>query len=60
MNDPGLVTIPFGRYQGRQINDIPSNYLKWIIDNVENNDELVEAATEEYQFRNDYRNHFWN
>lgn len=53
------MIILFGKYIGKDLEEIPSNYLKWIIDKVTNNDELVEEAEKEYEFREKWKTHFW-
>lgn len=37
------MIMPFGKYKGEQLGDIPDNYLQWIIDNVDDL-ALVKAA----------------
>ena len=41
------VRMPFGKYRDRRIVDIPHDYLKWVIETVENLDPWVEAAIEQ-------------
>lgn len=53
------MIMPFGDYKGKDLEDIPSDYLLWIIDKVTLNDELVEEAEEEYEFRSNWKTHFW-
>jgi uncharacterized protein (DUF3820 family) len=53
------MIMPFGKYEDKDLEDIPSDYLKWIIDKVKNDDNLVEAADEEYTFREKWKTHFW-
>ena len=54
------MIMPFGVHRGKDIEDIPSDYLKWIINKVTTNDELVEAAEQEYDFREKWKTHFWS
>jgi hypothetical protein len=54
----GTLRIHFGKHKGKTIEEIPSGYLKWIEGNIENNDELVEAAHDEYEFRTKWKTHF--
>lgn len=54
------MIMPFGNYIGKDLEEIPSDYLKWIIDKVTTNDELVQAAEEEYEFRSKWKTHFWS
>lgn len=56
MND-GTMTMPFGKYRGKTIEELPSGYLRWMRDNVED-DDLVDAADDELQFRDIHNTHF--
>jgi uncharacterized protein (DUF3820 family) len=29
----GVVEMPFGRYRGLLLGDVPEDYLKWVLDN---------------------------
>lgn len=51
------MTIPFGKHKGKDIEDIPSGYLKWLAENCED-DEIATAADQEYSFRTDHNTHF--
>lgn len=53
------MVAPFGKFKGKTLEDIPSGYLKWIVDKSEADDELIEAADAEYQWRSEHRKHFW-
>lgn len=53
------MTISFGKYKGKNLEDIPSDYLKWIINKCKCSDELIEACEEEYEFRNNWNKHFY-
>lgn len=46
-----------GKYSGREIEDVPSSYLKWVVENLEG-EELLEAAEEELRCRDDHASHF--
>lgn len=52
------MVMPFGKYQGMTIEEIPSGYLRWIV--LNNEDELQEAARAEFQWRTDHGKHFWD
>jgi len=54
------MIMPFGVHRDKDIEDIPSDYLQWIINKVTTNDELVEAAEAEYNFREKWKTHFWS
>jgi hypothetical protein len=55
-----VMIMPFGDYRGKDLEDIPSDYLNWIINKVTTNDELVEEAEKEYEFRSNWRKHFYS
>lgn len=38
------VTMPFGKYKGKKIDEIPDSYLIWLYDNVNMNYMLREAV----------------
>jgi hypothetical protein len=50
--------MPWGKFQGEDIEDIPSGYLKWLAENCED-DLICIAADEEYRWRTDNNEHFW-
>lgn len=52
------MKMPFGKYKGREMDSIPSDYLKWVAGNVDDED-LCEAADEEYRFRTDNNEHWY-
>lgn len=35
MTDPATFTMPFGRFKGRALADVPGPYLRWVLANVE-------------------------
>jgi len=51
------MIMPFGKYKGKDLEDIPSSYLKWLAENCEN-DDIATKADEEYRWRSDHRKHF--
>jgi len=51
------MIIPFGKYIGEDLEDIPSSYLKWLAENCEDED-ICEAADEEYRWRTNSNKHF--
>lgn len=42
--DEAAVVMPFGKYKGRVIADIPEDYLHWFADNVKAKPVLAEAV----------------
>ena len=53
------LVMPWGAFKGRKIESIPSGYLRWLAENCE--DETVCcAADEEYRWRVDNNEHFWD
>jgi hypothetical protein len=38
------VVMPFGKYKGRVVADIPEDYLEWFADNVKTKPALAEAV----------------
>jgi hypothetical protein len=49
----------FGKYKGEDIEDVPSDYLKWLAENFDN-EEVALAAEDEYNFREVNNKHFWS
>ena len=57
----GTMVMPWGKFKGKTIEDIPSGYLKWLIDKCESlDDDLIEAADTEYQWRSEWKKHFYD
>jgi uncharacterized protein (DUF3820 family) len=44
------LSMPWGKYQGKTIEELPSSYLKWLSEECDD-DEIMEAAEEEYKWR---------
>ncbi len=42
--DEAAIVMPFGKYKGRLIGDIPEDYLEWFADNVKTKPALAEAV----------------
>jgi hypothetical protein len=55
----GETIMPWGKHSGKCIADIPSDYLKWIYDISDADDDLKEASEQEYFFRERFRTHFY-
>lgn len=55
--------MPFGKFAGEDIEDIPSDYLRWFIDNIDADssflEEVINACDDEYNFREKHREHFY-
>lgn len=56
-NDFSSVIVTFGRHKGKSIEDIPSDYLKWLAENADN-DSIATAADDEYNWREDHGAHW--
>lgn len=52
------MILPWGKYKGYEMDMVPSDYLRWLAENVED-DEIATAADEEYQFRETWGGHIW-
>jgi len=53
----GTFQLPFGKFKGRTIEDVPSDYLKWLRDNSSDED-ILEACEAELSYRTDHNAHF--
>jgi len=51
-------TMPFGKYKGKKISELPSNYLLWMAENMADG-ELCYAADKEYQERTKLNEHWY-
>ena len=49
--------MPFGKYRGKDISALPSRYLRWIEENVENKPELVDVVQQELEYRDRHDEH---
>jgi len=52
------IVMSYGKFRGCKISEIPSGYLKWMAENMENGT-LCYAADDEYQRREKWDEHFW-
>ena len=52
------MKMPWGKFKGEDIEDIPSGYLRWLALNCED-DLICEAADKEFCWRTDNNEHFW-
>ena len=58
-----MSLMPFGRYQGDEVEEVPTDYLKWFINQdkiVEENPELADEIDRELQWRSSYNKHFYS
>lgn len=46
--DVTKVMMPFGKYRGQYIGDLPQEYIDWLLDNCDNLSEDVKLAIEHY------------
>ncbi len=46
-----IIAMPFGRYKGCSIKDLPRDYLNWMLENVELRGSLLKALEAEYERR---------
>lgn len=55
------MRMPYGKFKGKEIEDIPSWYLKWIAEQFNEKDRLGSAiclaADTEWQYREQYDEH---
>lgn len=51
------MILPWGKYCNRDLEDVPSSYLYWLATECDN-EEIAEAADQEYQWRETNRKHF--
>jgi len=46
------MMMPFGKYQGKEIENIPSHYLKWFCENIKPGtpvmENVIKACDDEY------------
>ena len=50
--------MPSGRYKGKKISEVPSDYLDWALKNL-NDDHLLCAIEREYEIREETHSHFY-
>ena len=53
-----FTKVKFGKYKGERLDKIPSGYLKWIAENLEDED-LAEKASIVYNWRGSYGGHWY-
>ena len=58
-----MTTLPFGKHRGKDVDDCPSDYLRWLVkqDFVEDKyPEILKAAEDELKYRDTWRKHFYD
>ncbi len=46
------MILDFGKHKGKDIEDVPSSYLRWMCENLDSSKaDLIEAAEEELIYR---------
>ncbi len=53
------LLMPWGKFKGQEMAEIPSGYLKWLAENCED-ETICCAADEEFSERTDTHSHFWD
>jgi len=51
------IRMPYGAFKGKEMHEIPSNYLHWLAENFKD-EAICVAADEEWQWREKYGEHF--
>ena len=49
-----MTTMPFGKHQGEDIEDIPTQYLKWLVSNTDIRGYLLDAIEDELESRDKF------
>jgi hypothetical protein len=52
------MKLYFGKHEGKELENVDSGYLKWLSQNIED-DEIATAADVEYRRREDDNEHIW-
>ena len=50
------IRMPYGKFKGKEMHEIPSPYLKWLAENV--GETLAVAADEEWRWRDTMQQHW--
>ena len=50
------IRIPYGKFKGKEMHEIPSGYLRWVAENL--GETLACAADEEWRWREKNRQHW--
>jgi hypothetical protein len=51
------MIVPFGKYKGWELEQIPSGYLRWLAENC-NDESIAEEADNEWTWRETWGKHF--
>lgn len=52
------MKMPWGKHKGEDIEDIPSDYLRWLAENCDN-ERIAETADAEWDFREKTNTHIY-
>lgn len=60
------MILTFGKHRGKELKDVPSDYLQWLMEELEDNEkfnernpELYEGVEEEIEIRDRSDGHFY-
>lgn len=45
------MRMPFGKYKGEELEDLPTSYLYWLCENVDGNAALIKEAENQLAMR---------
>jgi len=51
------LRLPYGKFRGRAMHQIPSGYLKWVAESF-GRENICVVADEEWQYREKYTEHW--
>ncbi len=49
------MILTFGVHEGKDIEDVPTSYLEYIVDQMDNRPDVVEEAEAELEYRKKWR-----
>lgn len=52
------MKMPWGKHRGKDIEDVPSDYLLWLAENCDT-EKIAVAADKEWDFREKTNTHFY-
>ena len=50
--------IGFGVHYAKSVSEVPSSYLRWVIENIEDKPDLIEVMEQEIEYRDRFDKHF--